>query len=105
GLPVWVYDLWGCRIEKRICMPYKQNTVHIEYRYIQGSASLRLGLRPGMHLRNHDAPVDTESASKYVLNAQDYRLEISGGAEFPVLRLKSAPQTGFTYDPRSVTID
>lgn len=39
GLPVWVYDLWGgCRIEKRIVMPYKQNTVHIQYRYLRGPA-------------------------------------------------------------------
>ena len=51
GLPVWVYDVWGGRIEKRLLLPYKQNTVHIEYRYVEGSGAIRLGLRPGIHFR------------------------------------------------------
>jgi predicted glycogen debranching enzyme len=29
GLPVWRYELGGIGIEKRIVMPYGQNTVHI----------------------------------------------------------------------------
>ena len=32
--PVWVYDVAGRRIEKRLLLPYKQNTVYIEYRYV-----------------------------------------------------------------------
>ena len=40
---------WGDRrIEKRLVMPYKQNTVYIEYRYVEGPG-IRLGLRPGIH--------------------------------------------------------
>ena len=105
GLPVWVYDLWGCRIEKRIFLPYKQNTTHIEYRYIAGTGAIRLGLRPGIHFRNHDAQVNSEVGAHYALNVRDFRLEISGGSELPVLRLKTEPQTSFTYDPKAVTID
>jgi predicted glycogen debranching enzyme len=105
GLPVWVYDLWGCRIEKRIFLPYKQNTTHIEYRYIAGSGVIRLGLRPGIHLRNHDAQVNSEASTQYALSARDFRLEISGGSELPVLRLKTQPRTSFTYDPKVVMID
>ena len=105
GLPVWIYDVWGCKFEKRLFMCHKQNTVYIEYRYVEGSGTMRLGLRPGMHLRNHDALVDTEVATQYVLSATDYRLEVSGGTEYPPLRMKSTPTAGFTYDPKTVIID
>jgi predicted glycogen debranching enzyme len=105
GLPVWVYDLWGSKIEKRIFLAYKHNTTHVTYRYIEGSGAIRLGLRPGIHLRNHDDAVDSEVSSDYCLTARGYRLEISGAQELPILRLKTTPQTGFTYDPKSITIE
>ncbi len=99
GLPVWVYEFWDCRIEKRVFLPYKQNTVHIEYRYIEGREAIRLGLRPGIHLRNHGAEVNTDGPAEYSLLARDRGLEISGGPDLPVLRLKADPQSSFTYDP------
>ena len=105
GLPVWTYDLWGCTIEKRVVLPYKQNTAHIAYSYLQGPGPIRLGLRPGLHFRHHDDAVDTESVAEYRLQACDYRLELSGGADLPVLRLKTTPRTSFTYDPKTVGID
>ena len=105
GLPLWDYDLWGRRIEKRILLPYKQNTVHIEYRYLKGSGTVRLGLRPGMYFRNHDEQVNAEGPIQYVLNVADFRHEISAGTVLPTLRLKTTPQTGFTYDPKNVAID
>ena len=106
GLPVWVYEMWGCcRVEKRVLLPHQQNTVHVEYRYVGGQGPLRLGLRPGIHFRNHDAKVNTEVASEYVFSARDYRLEINSGPALPVLRLRTTPQTSFTYDPKSVDID
>jgi len=105
GLPVWVYDLWGSKVQKRLFLPYRHNTVHVEYRYLEGSGSIRLGLRPGLHLRNHDDSVDTEISAEYLFTACQFRLEISGGKELPVLRLKTTPQAGFTYDPKSIVID
>jgi predicted glycogen debranching enzyme len=105
GLPVWVYEVFGCRVEKRLLLTYKQNTVHIEYRYVSGSGSLRLGLRPGLHLRNHDAEVNTEVAAEYVLSASGHRLEICGGSNIPPLRMRATPHSGFTYDPKSVRLD
>src|SRR5690348_6723418 len=53
GLPAWIYEVGGCRIEKRLVLPYKQNTVHIEYRYVSGSGAIRFGLLAGIQLRNH----------------------------------------------------
>jgi predicted glycogen debranching enzyme len=104
GLPVWTYDLWGRRVEKRILLPYKQNTVHVEYRYLEGEGNIRLGLRPGIHFRNHDAQVDSEVSAKYAVNVVDFQLEISAHKDLPTLRLKTSPHTGFTYDPKSVDI-
>jgi predicted glycogen debranching enzyme len=105
GLPVWVYDLWGREIEKRIVLTHNQNTVHVEYRYTKGSDTIRLGLRPGIQLRNHDAQLNSEVSSQYTLNATNYRLEISGRSDLPILRLKTSHQTGFTYDPKAISID
>jgi predicted glycogen debranching enzyme len=105
GLPVWVYELWGSRIQKRVFVPYRHNTVHVEYRYLEGTGPIRLGLRPGMHLRNHDDSVDTEIAHGYLFTACKHRLEISGGTDLPILRLKTSPDTSFTYDPKSILMD
>ena len=57
GLPVWRYEVDGFVLEKRLLLPYRQNTVHITYRLLSGKGTLRLGLRPAMHFRSHDAPV------------------------------------------------
>ncbi len=105
GLPVWIYDVGGSRIEKRLVMPYKQNTVHLEYRCLGGSGGIRMGLRAGIQLRNHDAFVDTETGTPYALSATDCRLEVSGGPDLPVLRLKTTPKTGFTYEPKTAALD
>jgi predicted glycogen debranching enzyme len=105
GLPIWVYEIWGSRIEKRIFLPYRHNTVHVEYRHVVGQDVLRLGLRPGLHLRNHDDSVDTVISPEYMFTAKNHRLEISSGAELPILRLASTPKSSFTYDPKSVSVD
>lgn len=102
GLPVWVYEITDCRIEKRVLMPYKQNTVHINYRLACGKGPIRLGLRPGVHFRNHDASVDIEVTSKYVLTATDSCFEISGGDDLPVLRMFCTPETGFMFDRKTI---
>ncbi len=58
-----------------------------------------------MHFRNHDAQVNTEVSGRYGVEVVDYQLQVSAGSESPTLRLKTTPQTGFTYDPKSVSID
>src|SRR5579863_5790804 len=68
GLPVWEYDLWNSRIEKRILMPHRQNTVYVQYRYLRGGHPIRLGLRPGIQFRNHDAKIDPEIDTGYTLD-------------------------------------
>src|SRR6202140_3745495 len=45
GLPVWRYEVEGFVLEKRLLMPYRQNTVHISYRLLAGNGKLRIALR------------------------------------------------------------
>ena len=45
-------------LEKRLVLPHLQNTVYVTYRLLSGPGRLRLILRPAVHFRAHDAPVD-----------------------------------------------
>jgi predicted glycogen debranching enzyme len=99
GLPVWRYEVAGFVLEKRLLMPYRQNTVHVTYRLLSGKGHLRLGLRPAIHFRSHDAPVSAESGQKYVLTVCDDQFEISARDDLPVLRMRSyGPAQAFTFD-------
>ena len=57
GLPVWRYDIDGMIREKRVLMPYGQNTAHITYELIEGDL-LQLELRPSIHFRPQEATVE-----------------------------------------------
>ncbi len=87
GLPVWTYEADGFLIEKRVLMPHRQNTVHIGYRLVQGEGTLRLGVRPWVHFRNHDAPVSSKLQRSYTVTVCEDQYEISCGSELPRLRL------------------
>jgi predicted glycogen debranching enzyme len=101
GLPVWRYEVEGFALEKRLLFVYRQNTVHITYRLLSGKGTLRLGLRPAIHFRSHDAPVTSADPRKYVLTVCDDQFEIAAGAELPPLRLRvHGPSAAFTFDRR-----
>jgi predicted glycogen debranching enzyme len=104
GLPVWRYDLGGVTIEKRVLMPYGQNTVHITYALICGPEPVRLTLRPSVQFRSYDAPLGTSEVAAYTLSAMGQRYELSGGAKLPTLRLGvRADQAALTLDERGAT--
>lgn len=99
GLPVWRYELDGFTIEKRLRLPYRQNTVHVTYRLLSGKGRLRLGLRPAIHFRPHDAPVSVERGRRYVLTVCDDQFEIAAHTDLPILRLlHHGPSSAFTFD-------
>jgi predicted glycogen debranching enzyme len=102
GLPTWSYAVGPSVIEKRVVLPYRQNTVHVHYRHARGDAPLRVRLRPQVHFRHHEAPLDQPAREPYVLTIVDRRLEISIGPHMPALRLvlQGTPAT-FTSDPQS----
>jgi predicted glycogen debranching enzyme len=87
GMPVWRYDVSGFVIEKRVLMPHLQNTVNITYRLLSGDGILRLKLRPSLHFRAHDDPINQPLQQPYVLTAVDDKIEVATGTELPSLRM------------------
>jgi predicted glycogen debranching enzyme len=88
GLPVWIYDLGGMVLEKRVLMPHLQNTVHILYSIADGQGTVRLSLRPSMNFRGHDASVNAPLARHYALTMKGDRYEVAPNLDLPPLRLR-----------------
>ena len=87
GLPVWLYRVDGFTIEKRIVMPHEQNTVHVTYRVLEGTGTVRFNLRPSVHFRGYEGAVDESPAKIYTIAATGQQYELSAGPDLPVLRL------------------
>jgi predicted glycogen debranching enzyme len=101
GLPVWRFEIEGLVMEKRVLLPYRQNTVHVTYRLLEGEGPVRLTLRPSVNFRPHGAPVDTPLGDPYVFTAIEGRYEISGRPDLPPLRmLLHGSGAAFTIDGR-----
>ncbi len=105
GLPVWRYEWDGFVLEKRLFLPYRQNTVHVTYLLLSGKGKLRLGLRPAMHFRSHDAPVSQPRSTYYRLSVSEDQFEVTGAADLPSLRLiVHGPSTTFTFDRKETSL-
>jgi predicted glycogen debranching enzyme len=103
GLPVWMYDIEGTRIEKRVLMPYLQNTTHITYRLLSKEA-VRLELRPLLAFRLHDSPVNHPVNAPYALHAFGDRFEVEPGVGLPPLRMfVYGDDKAFTLQPTTFT--
>ena len=76
GLPVWEYQWNGVRLEKRILMPHRQNSVHISYRLVDGPSTARLELVPAVHFRGYEDPVNNET---YLPSKVPYAITMAGG--------------------------
>jgi len=101
GLPVWRYELPDAVIEKRLLMPYGQNTVYITYRLLEGSDAIRLALRPSIQFRGYEDPVDSSLAASYTLTFCEGRYEVTAGADLPPLRLlASGDRAALTLDEK-----
>jgi predicted glycogen debranching enzyme len=86
GLPVWTYRVGPCTIEKRVLMPYGQNTVHVSYRLLEGDRTVRLTLRPSVHFRSYETPVDAAPPPEYRVTAAGSKYEVAADG-LPSLRL------------------
>jgi predicted glycogen debranching enzyme len=99
GLPVWRFALSDIELEKRLIMPYGQNTVHISYRLASGKEPVLLELRPSMAFRSHEDDVDRGASQDYVVTAIGDRFEISANDDFPTLKLRLlGDSSAFTLD-------
>jgi predicted glycogen debranching enzyme len=89
GVPVWRFELGSFVVERTVLMPYFQNTVHVTYRVVEGTGTIRLKLRPSVQFRRHEDPVNTSMARRYQLRAEEQRLElVCDAASLPPLRLR-----------------
>jgi predicted glycogen debranching enzyme len=87
GLPVWRYQVRDFLLEKRLFLAYRHNTTYVCYRLLRGPGKVRLKLRPSVHFRGHDTPVSESLGGPYVLTVVEDRYELSGGPQWPTLRL------------------
>lgn len=76
GLPVWRFEAGGVQLEKRVLMPYGQNTVHVSYRLLRGEAAVQLFIRPRLHFRGHEVPLSASVDSQYMVTAQGQGHEV-----------------------------
>jgi predicted glycogen debranching enzyme len=88
GLPVWRYELEGAVVEKRLLMLHMQNTVHVNYRLVEGEGPLRLKLRPALQFRPLEEAVQDSIPEPYTVTSVEDRLELCTGHTYPPLRLK-----------------
>lgn len=86
GLPVWVFEIDGTVLEKRVVMPHRQNTTVVMYRLRQGSSPVRLELRPAVHFRHYGDEVTLPLQEHYRLTLAEVS-EISCADGPAVLRL------------------
>ncbi len=87
GIPVWTFILHDQVLEKRVVMPYGQNTTQIIYRRVSGTGALRLRLSLAMQVRRLEDPVSTPIAEPYVLRSTEDRHEIRIGTGVRALRV------------------
>ena len=105
GLPVWKYSFEGFEFEKRLYFAYRHNTVFVRYRLNRGSGPVRLKLKPSVHFRGHDEPVNFNPDEKYVFTATDDRYELAGPEKYPHLKMavNGGGNAGFTFRAEHVT--
>ena len=101
---MWIYEAGDFRLEKRVILAHRQNTVHVFYRLTAGEGAVRLEMHPTVHFRPHDAPVSTPLGSGYQLTACDGRYELtSPWPNLPCLRLAlDGHVPTFTVAPRKL---
>ena len=102
GLPMWIFEIDGYRLEKRLLLPRFQNTVLVTYTLHDGAGPVRLGLRPLLHARPHEAAVDHPLPDTPAVIARDKTIEVQFSQEIPPVRVRLTETLGaFTFDPQT----
>ncbi len=91
GCPVWRYKTSESVIEKRLLMLQGQNTVHVTYRLISGSAPLEMDVLVGINFRPHEAEVDAPPIETFKISSNADGIELCAHPDGPALRLNCSP--------------
>ena len=104
GMPVWEYEVEGLRIERRVLMPHGQNTVQVSYRLLaEPTTPCLIRLRPFVHFRSYEAPVNTPHSTPQRIERGPDRLELHAWETLPPLRILAHGGHGaFTPKEREV---
>lgn len=98
GVPVWRYRLEEGLLEKRVVMPYRQNTTIVQYRLLEGARSaMTLRLTPVVDFRNYEEPVAEREREEYTFETRDGHFQVFAD-EYPPLRLLIEGEYEFTLD-------
>jgi predicted glycogen debranching enzyme len=76
GLPVWRYESAEFVIEKRVVMPYGENTAYAMFRLLDQRAPVLLRFRPLFSVRPHEGRVDVTPLPSFQLLAREDGAEI-----------------------------
>jgi predicted glycogen debranching enzyme len=88
GLPEWLYQWEGFKIQKRLLLNHDQNTVLVRYRVVSAPAESKLILRPGINFRRHDDEVNVPLEERYSITLDGSRCEIPTGIGDLILRMQ-----------------
>jgi predicted glycogen debranching enzyme len=92
-MPFWRYDVQGIQIEKRVLMPYLQNTVHVTFTLLSKHENVFLELRPSVHFRPFEASVGAAHHGEYEVRSRGQRFEVAvGNNNYPALRFAVAAE-------------
>jgi len=91
--PVWLFEIDGHQLEKRIFMPYGFNTVYIEYAVLTRDP-IPFRVRPFVMHRRHDAPLVSDGNHQEWLTIHRGQYEVHWGEDTPVLKLAVRPASG-----------
>ena len=100
GLPVWRFSKDGLRIEKRVVMPYLQNTTYVIYRMFEGPSGATLQLRPSVRFRHHEGLLGGELPDNWRVRDMGREVEIGTGEELPPLRFLVCGEGRMNQDQR-----
>jgi predicted glycogen debranching enzyme len=100
-MPCWRYNVQGIEIEKRLVMPYLQNTIHITFTLRSKHENVFLELRPSVHFRPFEGNVGMAHPGDYEVRSRGQRFEIDVTDEnYPPLRLVVAgKRSRFIHEP------
>ena len=104
GIPVWRYDVEGLVVEKRVFLPYMQNTVFILYDLLAGGDHVELALRPSVNFRAQELSVSEPLGWPYEFRSIGDQHEIVlKNSTLPRLRMKlHAPDATFTLKGKRI---
>jgi predicted glycogen debranching enzyme len=104
-IPTWTFEVAGRRIEKKIVMPFGQNTTYVQYTLLSGEPC-RLHLRPFFTFRMHDGPLAATADWPFSLRIErGGRHEVHPADGVPPTRFALRPRCGaFVGDERSSSV-